>query len=384
MLENNTQFYSKLDLNDLPISQLLAKRDRFKDLPGNWHVLVADIRNSTAAIEKGQHNEVNLIATGCVIAVLNLAEDIGIRVPFFFGGDGVTFLIPEEMLSSSLTVLEKHNENSLKNFNFSLTIGSCSVKEIYDRNIQLKIARVKINKQLNIPVILGSGLQVAEDYIKEQNQSHTINRNMAVLNLKGMECKWDKVKPPGKDHEIISLIVTGIGDGDFAEIYSDIMAKIDSIYGSIRKRKPISVDKLKIKAGLQRINDELRIKEGKWSLLHFIRNWFINNFGEIYLKNTITGKGYLKRLVELSDNLSLDGRINTVMTGKPEQREKLITYLNGLEKEGVIKYGYHISQESIMSCYVKDIRSRQHIHFVDGGSGGYTKAANLLKSKFEG
>ncbi len=383
MQQNNTQFYSGLELNDIPISRLLAERERFQDLPENWHVLIADIRNSTAAIELGKHNEVNLIATGCVISVLNLAEEKGISVPFFFGGDGVTFLIPEKLLSSSLTVLKKHNENSLKNFDFSLTIGSCSIKEIYKRDIQLKIARAKISKNLNIPVILGSGLQVAEEYIKNESTDSFIQKNQAVLNLKGMECKWDKVKPPKEDHEVISLIITGLGGGDYAEIYSEIMAKIDSIYGSIKKRKPISVDKLKIKAGLERINDELRIKEGKWNLLHFLRNWLLTNLGEIYLKNTITGKGYLKRLVELTDNLSLDGRINTVITGKPEQREKLISYLDELEGKGLIKYGYHISRESILSCYVKDISSKQHIHFVDGGDGGYTKAANLLKSKFE-
>ena len=109
----------------------------------------------------------------------------------------------------------------------------------------------------------------------------------------------------------------------------------------------------------------------------------IANFGELYLKNTNAGKSYLQKLVELSDNLTLDGRINTVITGNRAQRKKLIAYLDKLEDLELIKYGVHVSQESIMSCYVKDISTDQHIHFVDGGNGGYTKAANQLKSKFQ-
>ena len=34
-----------------------------------------------------------------------------------------------------------------------------------------------------------------------------------------------------------------------------------------------------------------------------------------------------------------------------------------------------------MSCYVRNM-NENHIHFVDGSEGGYTKAAGMLKRKF--
>jgi len=70
-----------------------------------------------------------------------------------------------------------------------------------------------------------------------------------------------------------------------------------------------------------------------------------------------------------------------VITGSAEQRKLLFDYLDTVEEEGLIKYGYHISEESIMSCYVRNIKTDEHIHFIDGGNGGYTKAANVLKQK---
>lgn len=382
MKASSINFYSKLEVHNSSISTLIGDKDKFSRLPDDWHILVADIRNSTQAVQNGQHNNVNLVATGCVIAILNLAEANTLAVPFFFGGDGAVFLIPQNLLTSSLSVLEKHNTNSKKNFGFSLAIGSFSISEIYQQDIDLKIARVKINKNLNIPVILGNGLQYAEDKIKHADSLDEVNIDETPLNLKGMECKWDKIKPLKENHEVISLIITGCGNNDFSEVYSEVMRNIDKIYGSVKRRKPISVERLKIKAGLQRINAEMKTKLGKWDLFVFLNSLFIANFGELYLKNTKTGRSYLKKLVQLSDNLSLDGRINTVISGSPRQRKKLLSYLDELEKSNQIKYGYHVSEESIMSCYVKDMSTDQHIHFVDGGNGGYTKAANLLKSKF--
>ena len=383
MKTDNTNFYSNLEVQDIPISKLIGEKEKFSEVPDDWHILVADIRNSTKAVQNGNHNQVNLVATGCVIAVLNLAEDHKINIPFFFGGDGATFLVPAEIKEHALSILEKHSRNTEKNFGFDLAVGSFEVSEINKLNIDLKIARAKINTALNIPVILGGALKYAEDRIKENDDSPKVKLDGTPLNLQGMECKWDRIKPPEEGHEVLSLIISGCGDNDYSRIYSRVLKAIDDIYGSVDRRKPISIDKLKTKSGFQRIKDEMKTKLGKWSLLVFIRSWFIANFGSMYLKSTDTGKSYLQKLVELSDNLTLDGSINTVISGTQEQRKKLIEYLDEVEELNLIKYGYHVSEESIMSCYVKDIQKDQHIHFVDGGNGGYTKAANQLKRKFQ-
>ena len=89
---------------------------------------------------------------------------------------------------------------------------------------------------------------------------------------------------------------------------------------------------------------------------------------------------YLASLVDMSDILVIDGRINTVISGNARQRELLVIALNKIEKVGEIIYGLHVSKESVMSCYVRNMDDR-HIHFIDGAEGGYTKAAGLLKHK---
>lgn len=93
-----------------------------------------------------------------------------------------------------------------------------------------------------------------------------------------------------------------------------------------------------------------------------------------------SGKRYLAQLVDLTDTLVIDGRINTVIAGTAEQRERLEAGLQDLEEEGLIFYGLAVGRESVMSCYVSD-RTDKHIHFVDGADGGYTLAAGVLKRK---
>ena len=105
---------------------------------------------------------------------------------------------------------------------------------------------------------------------------------------------------------------------------------------------------------------------------------------------TIVGYGYLRWLkpglmhwegvTRLSDTLMIDGRIATVFAGTRSQRERLVAALDALESSGSLRYGMQVCSESVMSCYVRD-RRNDHIHFVDGMGGGYTRAATMLKAK---
>ncbi|MCL6218009.1 DUF3095 family protein [Zunongwangia pacifica] len=381
MTNPDTGFYENLPALNIPVSKLVGDIGHFHQVPESWHIVAADIKNSTQAITKGQHHSVNLIATGAVIAMINIAYNAKINIPFFFGGDGAIALVPKEILLKTLNALQKHKINTFKNFELELKTGSLPVKTIYQENIQLKIAKLKVNEDLNIPIVLGDALHYAEDLIKNTIPEQEIIPDDKPLDLEGMECKWDKIKPPKIGQEVVSLIVISKNDTTSYKIFSEVLQAIDDIYGSPHRRKPITVQRLKLKANLRKINAEMKAKLGKFNLPYLIKSWMIGKYGKhIWLKKE-NGKDYLKKLVALTDTLTIDGRINTVISGTPQQREALTGYLDNLENSGKIAYGMHVSEESIMSCYVRDISTHEHIHFVDGGNGGYTKAAKSLKAK---
>src|SRR5690349_6106091 len=98
-------FYSRLPVNEIPLRDLLTEEHLFYKIPANWHVVITDVKKSTHAMERGLHETVNLLATGCIVAVLNITYKAGITVPFFFGGDGATFIIPSSILDPALRAL---------------------------------------------------------------------------------------------------------------------------------------------------------------------------------------------------------------------------------------------------------------------------------------
>jgi hypothetical protein len=122
-----------------------------------------------------------------------------------------------------------------------------------------------------------------------------------------------------------------------------------------------------------------------WNISHLIKAFFETLIGRLYFKynwkvNDLKGKEYLEQVIAFSDTLTIDGRINTIVSGTKENRLKLLEYLNEQEQKGLLLFGHHVSKESIMTCFIEN-RNNKHIHFIDGANGGYTEAAKELKPK---
>lgn len=383
MEPNANQFYNNLRDTDTSLAQLMLQKELFQAVPSDWHVIVTDIKGSTNAVANGLHETVNFVATGSIVAVLNLAYKANITVPFFFGGDGATFIVPESIFQPAMQALLTYSENTLENVGLALRAGAVSVADIYKEGHHLLISKIKISTTLTIPVLLGTGLSYAEKIIKEEDYLFSCEKDEdCVPDLDGMQCRWDKINPPKKDNEIVTLLIIAAEGIEQSDAFRKVFLVLDEIYGVPRHRQPISVSKLKLNTSFSRLGSEMKAKIGHISIWKFINTWVTNLYGFIYFR---TGKGlrYLKRLVEMSDTLVIDGRINTVISGTEQQRLQLNKELDLLEKNGFILYGMHISASAVMSCYVRDLEDG-HIHFVDGSEGGYTKAAGILKNKLKG
>ncbi len=374
-------FYTRLPVNEIPLRDLITEEHLFYKMPESWHVVITDIKKSTVAVEQGKSETVNLLATGSIVAVLNIAYKANLTVPFFFGGDGATFIIPESILPSTLQALRIHQENTEKNYRLALRVGSVPLTDIYREGHLIRITKLRASQLFSIPVVLGDGLKYAERIVKGENYFLDLSRNnLYALDLSGMQCRWDKIKPPQNYDEVVSLIVTAKESEKQAEAFKKVIDKLDEIYGEPERRKPISVPMLKLKSTLEKISQEMRVRFGGYRPVYLLNKWITSLLGQVYFR-TKKGRQYLAQLVDLSDTLVIDGKINTVISGTLQQRQQLVTALNELEEEGLINYGFFVSKESIMSCYVRNL-NEDHIHFVDGSEGGYTKASVMLKRKF--
>ncbi|WP_430409352.1 DUF3095 domain-containing protein [Kordia sp.] len=378
-------FYADLPKHFTPLRDLLKDESLFAGIPKNWHIVVTDIEGSSKAVENGQHNDINLTATGSIITVLNEIKSIdsSIKIPYFFGGDGATFIIPDAILPKIISALNTYSAHIKKTLEFNLRVGSVILDEVYKNNVTTRIAKLRHNEYLTTPVVLGNGLKFAEAYIKDNFKPSDITENNDnAIDLTGMECRWDEIKPNSNDNSVVCLLVSCSDETKQAQVFKSVMDEINYLFGNLDERRPITTLKLKLNTSIEKIRKEMMTKIGKYDRKYLIDNWLITVFGKYYFKFFSQGKRYLYRVTQLSDTIMLDGSINTVISGNSKQISKLQIFLDTLESENEITYGMHVTHASIMSCYVQD-RKKNHIHFVDGTEGGYTAAAIAYKRKLK-
>lgn len=382
-MSNNAShsFYQELPVFQQGLSELLSTADAFQAVPEDWHVIVTDVKNSTQAVSNGQHEDVNLVATGSIIAILNIAYQQNILIPFFFGGDGATLLVPNRLLDQAMASLLQHQENTRQNFGLELRVGQLPVADLYADQHPISIAKWEVDPTFAIPIALGSGLAFAEKIVKGEEYKVGGRFGPNLLDLSGMECRWDKIKPPKDTREVVCLLVVINEEERAREICKQVIDAIESTYGNRMDRNPISVKRLELDASIGKVDKEIKVKLGQSNWWEVLKTSLITYFAQFfYFQAKAEGKHYLNRIVDLSDTLVIDGRVSTVISGTADQRAALCQKLDQLEEAGDITYGVHVANESIMSCYVRD-RKDQHIHFVDGADGGYTRAAQQLKQK---
>ena len=377
----SSTFYSDLPASSMSVNDLLVSESFFHAIPADWSVIVTDIKNSSDAVSNGLSQIVNLVATGSIIAVLNITKEEGFDIPFFFGGDGATLIVPDVVLGRCHDTLNQHQRNVNQEFSMHLRVGSMPISEIYKKGYILKLAKVVRNPLFSIPIVLGNGLSYAESVVKsKENLISAHHETNSDLNLDGMECKWNKIPPPIHNNEIVCLLIIAVNEREQGEVYKEVLDGLDAIYGSVDKWHPISTSRMSLDIRPIKLWTEMRVKREGLNLWELLRSWLVVVYGKLFYFDGENGKNYLESIVHLSDIFVIDGKVNMVFSGTSDKREKLVKMMEEMEKEGKLLYGMHVSKESIISCYVRD-RKAQHIHFVDGSNGGYTMAAKQLKGK---
>ncbi|WP_036146870.1 DUF3095 family protein [Maribacter sp. Hel_I_7] len=377
------KFYKKLKLSKESLVDLLDNEEDFKNVPDSWYVIVVDIQNSTNAVKEGNHHQVNLTATGAIISVLNTIRKFqgNIEIPYFFGGDGATFIVQFSLLDKIVQVLDNYRLHIKRKTNLVLRVGQIHVKELVEKNVQLKIAKHQLTEKLSIPIVLGNGLKVAEHIIKTSfKEKNTTSFDESLLNLEGMECRWDEISPDKSQAKVVCLLLDATVEATQSDIYKQVLSQMEKDFGSFENRQPIKNTKLRLDANPKKVLEEMKISLVSNNWMYFLKSWLKTNFGKIYLNLTSSGKQYLKQIGQLSHTFMLDGMINTVFTAEQSKIDNFIAFLDNLEADNKLIYGIHVTHSSVMSCYVLDRRTT-HSHFVDGTEGGYTSAAKMFKIK---
>lgn len=369
----------------MPLAALLDER-RFSDVPGDWAVVIADVRGSTAAVAAGRHNDVNLVAAGSLVAALNVAKKAEVEVPYFFGGDGGTLLVPLDLREPMLAALRLHRKTSEEAFGLSLHIGAVRVEDVRAGGHNVRLAKACLSTGLHKAVLIGTGLLWAERQVKAAGaEAEIAAAENFMLDMMGLECRWDRIKPPADGAEVVCYLIEACHESEQLGVYRAALREIDAVYGTPERRNPLSLHRLKLLISTAKMRSEMLVRFGRWRWRYFAAESFKTLVARVLLRlrkkaGPFNGATYLDEVIQNADTLTLDGRINTIVSGTAAQRERLLQYLSAEEAAGRLVFGHHAARESVMTCYIQS-HEREHVHFVDGSDGGYTAAAGELKSK---
>jgi hypothetical protein len=380
-------FYADL----APLKQFLeiTKPENFHSVPNDWYVVVTDIVESTKAIKEGRYKDINLLGACSIIAVLNVAQKIDI--PFVFGGDGASIVIPPTLYAGTKKALLSLQQLAQSEFELTLRVGIVPVADVTAANYAVKAAKLKVSENYSQAVFMGGGMTYATKLVKAPSEANIYRLQQSDafvdVDLSGLECRWQDI--PTKHEEILSLIIMETGQhlSKAGVAYQNVIKQIEKIYGNDLSYHPVVANEPNLTFQTKHLIKEtkLRSKSNSWfSRTVYLWKIKLENFlGLIFMtfKLKIGGMdwgGYKKILTEATDYRKFDDMLRMVISGTRLQREQLINYLEEQYKAGRLVYGTHVSDRALMTCLVFEHNGPQ-VHFIDGADGGYTLAAKAMK-----
>ena len=377
----------------------VTQSQNFVAVPDDWYVLISDITGSTEAIAAGQYKIVNLLGASSIIAVLNAIDRL--EVPFIFGGDGASILVPPSALHSARQALLAIRQQAAQVFGMNLRVGVVPVAVVTAANHVIKVAKMRMGAQLNPSTLatgysqasfMGGGLTYATDLVKAKTMPNPYQLetcfDSAPPDLSGLECRWHDI--PSQHGYTISLIAAATHQsGDADAVYRELIQNIQSICGSEDNYHPVSASALKLTLQPRRLWSEVELrspssrKVDRW--LYLLKIWLGNLLGYFLIgfkakTGDVDWGQYSKDVVAATDYQKFDDLLRMVIASNAAQYEQLTEYLEQCYQTGNLVYGLHVSNRALMTCLVFE-RNRNHLHFVDGADGGYALAASEFKAR---
>ncbi|MEQ1722617.1 MAG: DUF3095 family protein [Pseudobdellovibrio sp.] len=372
---NSIDFYKNLNAF-INIPNILNPT-HYEKLPEDWFIVITDIKGSTKAIEAGLYKHVNIVGVSSIIAVKNACGSVDI--PFIFGGDGATLFIPPEKIELAKQALSTTKRKARTDFNLELRVSIIPAQEIYKRNSHIDIARMRLSSSAHIAMAKGQGILLAEELTKKTNDFELLPTSEFENAHAGLECRWSPIQ--STKGEILTLIVQSV-TVDNPLVYRKILNDILQISPELNLA---SSDNLVAAWPPSYLLKELKMKYSplkSYMLYSLLLLW--TGFLSFVINKTRKDPNsqaakYIEELTKNTDFIKFDETLRMVIDVTLDQKNKIVSLLESYKNNKEIFYGIHSSQEALMTCFIQT--NKDHIHFVDGGSGGYALAAKQLKSQ---
>jgi Protein of unknown function (DUF3095) len=372
--------------------------DRFSDVPlaehyvpvpDSWDVVITDVRGSTRAIEQGRYKDVNALGVASIVCLRNAVD---VDLPFVFGGDGATLLVPRTYADAAQRALRGLVAMSDQAFGLTMRAGIVPVSELRADGFAVRVARFAASANVSFAMFAGDGFTEAERRVKDEASSarYSVPAGGAAADFSGFECRWRPI--PARNGAALSLLVQTTGDDRDANAttYQRVIERLESILDDAGR--PLDSSRLTLQGWSGDFSQEARITSasagGMKTRARALRAKVFATLGRVLLAtgwraSDFDGKAYRQEVVANTDFRKFDDTLRMVLDVSPEQQLEIGQMLQEEHAAGRIAYGTHSAPATLMTCMIGGYDG-DHVHFVDGADGGYALAAKQLKAQLRG
>lgn len=354
----------------------------YRPLPGGWLIGIADVVQSTKAIEENRYKAVNMAGAAVIVAVTNALE--GRDFPFVFGGDGASFAIPQTAEALARNALAATAAWVKEELDLTLRVGLVPVAAVRAHGADVRVGRFAPSDNIVIAAFSGGGMAWVDAAVKRGEFTVPPAPPDVRPDLSGLSCRYEEI--PSRRGQVLSLVVMpapGAAPTAFCTVVEEIVRLVERSPDASRpvpglglrlKWPPTGFD-LEVRA--QRRAGESRLVRQIWVLAWTLFAFLIMRTGVPV--GRFIPKKYTRQLVENSDFRKFDDALRMVLDCTPELAAAIERRLEAAAAEGVVRYGLHRQDAAMMTCFTPSPANPNHVHFIDGALGGYASAASALK-----
>ena len=354
-----------------------------------WAVALTDVMNSTEAIEAGKYRDVNVAGA---VAIMALGRVFGsLSLPFVFGGDGMTFLVPRSRDYDVRETLSRVVRDARQLMDLEMRAAIIPLSSILKDGVHLGVSRLQVSKLYSQAVFHGTALSAADDMLKNfyGTGTHvewfvTGAEHNEPGDYEGFTCRWQDIPSPN-GHTIAMVLRPREG-----QRMEELLPRVEEILKGREKFHPLSVDGLKPGGKTSNFRLAARLGAGGRRLRYLIlalRERIAIGLIKLSLRFGIKlrhGPYQLDRIreqdMESADFEKFDGTLKMVFSASDGEIGELEEQLKEWHAAGRVFYGLHRAKAAHMTC-IAHLPSGDDIHFVDATDGGYAMAAKAMKQQ---
>jgi Protein of unknown function (DUF3095) len=355
---------------------------RFSPLPDGWMVGVADVVQSTKAIQENRYKAVNMAGAAVIVAITNALK--GRDFPFVFGGDGAAFAVSGADAAAARQALAETATWVGEDLDLKLRIGMVPVSHVRAHGNDVRVARYAPSQNISIAMFSGGGLAWAGAAMKRGEIAVPPAPTGAHPDLSGLSCRYELI--PSQRGQVLSLVVTPGPRANLDKFRAAIEAVTRIVEKTPDASRPLPGQGLKLKWPPQGVDLEARasrragesVAARKAKVLALTFLYFLIMRFRLRVGRFVPQK-YESELIENSDFRKFDDSLRMVLDCTSELAEEIETYLKAAAADGIVRYGTHKQDAAMMTCFAPSPANPNHVHFIDGADGGYALAATAMK-----